>query len=91
MTRYEKIAISLPSHAAENARRAVRYGRAPSVSAYVTAAIEEKSKREDLLEMLYEMLDETGGPPTADERRAVRRELGLPTRKKKAKTRKRRR
>jgi hypothetical protein len=82
MTRYEKITVSLSSRAAENARRAVRHGQAPSVSAYVTAAIEEKSKREDLLAMLYQMLDETGGPPTAAERRAVRRELGLPARKK---------
>lgn len=71
MTRYEKIAVSLPARAAESARRAVKHGRAASVSAYIAAAIEEKSSREDLIAMLEEMLEETGGPPTAAETRWV--------------------
>jgi Arc/MetJ-type ribon-helix-helix transcriptional regulator len=79
MTRYQKIAVSLPSHAAENARRAVRQGRATSVSAYVASAIEEKAKRESLAELLDEMLRETGGPPTAAERRWAKRALAVKT------------
>jgi Arc/MetJ-type ribon-helix-helix transcriptional regulator len=71
MIRYEKIAISLPLRAAESVRRAVKQGRAASVSAYITAAVEEKSSREDLVAMLQEMLAETGGPATSREKRWV--------------------
>jgi len=76
VTRYEKIAISLPARAAESVRRAVREGRASSVSAYVAEAIEQKSSREDLLVMLEEMLEETGGPPTPAERRWAAWQVG---------------
>jgi hypothetical protein len=48
MTSFEKIAVSLPLQAAESARRAVRRGRATSVSAYIAEAIEEKAKLDDL-------------------------------------------
>lgn len=78
MTRYQKIAISLPWRAAENVRRAVKRGAAPSVSAYVTAAIEAKLGREDTLAILDQMLEETGGPMTAAERRRIDRELDTP-------------
>jgi Arc/MetJ-type ribon-helix-helix transcriptional regulator len=71
MTAYQKIAISLPSRVAENARRAVREGRAPSLSAYVADALEQKSSRDDLIVMLDEMLEETGGPATPAEQRWV--------------------
>jgi Arc/MetJ-type ribon-helix-helix transcriptional regulator len=86
MTQTEKIAISLPRGVAERARRAVRRGRAASVSAYVAAALEEKVKLDDLAGLLDEMLAESGGPLSAAERRAADRALGLP-----AKTDKRRR
>jgi hypothetical protein len=89
MTRYEKIAVSLPFRAAENARRAVREGRAASVSAYVAAAIEEKSKTENLRDLLDEMLEATGGPTTSAERRAARRALGI-TKKRRTPRRRRR-
>lgn len=69
--RYEKIAVSLSLRAAESARRAVKEGRSPSVSAYIASAVEEKSSREDLITMLDEMLDETGGPMTPAEQRWV--------------------
>lgn len=81
MTRYEKIAISLPSRAAESVRRAVRQGRAPSVSAYVAAAVEEKSKKETLADMLAEMLEQSGGAPTPAERRWADKMLGYPPRR----------
>ncbi len=64
---------------AERARRAVRKGRAASVSAYLAAALEEKVKFDDLAALLDEMLAETGGPLTAAERRAAARELGVKT------------
>ncbi len=73
----EKIAISLPKPLAERARRAVRQGRAPSVSAYVARAIEERVKLDDLSALLEEMLAETGGPLTAAERREADRALGV--------------
>lgn len=77
MTTTAKIAISLPAPLAERARRAVRAGRAASVSAYVAKAIEEKVMQDDLDTLLQEMLAETGGPPTAAERRWAERALGL--------------
>jgi hypothetical protein len=81
MTEFEKIAVSLPSRAAESARRAVRRGQASSVSAYVAAAIEEKAKLHDLAALLDEMLAASGGPLTAAEQRAADRALGISTRK----------
>jgi hypothetical protein len=77
MTGFEKIAVSLPRHTAESARRAVRQGRAESVSAYVAKAIEDKAKLDDLGALLDEMLAESGGPLTAAERRAAERALGI--------------
>jgi Arc/MetJ-type ribon-helix-helix transcriptional regulator len=81
MTQTAKIAISLPAALAERARRAVKKGRAPSVSAYVAAAIEEKTKLDDLAALIDEMLSESGGPLTVAERRAADHALGLSRRK----------
>jgi Arc/MetJ-type ribon-helix-helix transcriptional regulator len=77
MTTTAKIAISLPAALAKRARRAVRAGRAASMSAYVAKALEEKVMNDDLAAMLDEMLEETGGPLTAAERRRADRLLGL--------------
>ncbi|HEX2851243.1 MAG TPA: hypothetical protein VHN98_11840 [Acidimicrobiales bacterium] len=71
-----KIAVSLPAELVEQAHRAVREGRAASVSAYVADAMQEKAKLDDLASMLQEMLAETGGPLTAKERKAADRALG---------------
>jgi len=73
----EKIAVSLPKGIADRARRAVRQGRAPSVSAYVAAALEELAKLDELSVLLDEMLSESGGPLSASERRAADRALGV--------------
>jgi Arc/MetJ-type ribon-helix-helix transcriptional regulator len=70
-----KIAVSLPKGILEGARRAVRRGRAPSMSAYVASALEKQAKLDDLDELLDEMLLETGGPLTARERRRADRAL----------------
>jgi len=77
MSTSEKIAVSLPRHLAQRAQRAVRQGRAPSVSAYVASALEEKVKLDELSGLLDEMLAESGGPLSAAERRAADRELGM--------------
>jgi Arc/MetJ-type ribon-helix-helix transcriptional regulator len=79
-----KIVLSLPATLVAGARRAVARGRAPSVSAYVAEALEEKAKLEDLAALLQTMLAETGGPMTAAERRDADVALGLtPKRKRK--------
>lgn len=72
-----KIAVTLPPALVSRTRRAVREGRADSVSAYVAAALEEKTKLDDLADMLAEMLAETGGPLKARERRTADEALGV--------------
>lgn len=79
-----KIAVSLPKALVEQTRRAVRLGRARSVSAYVADAVAEKSKLDDLADLLAEMLAETGGPLTAAERRAADAALGIPRRRRRS-------
>jgi Arc/MetJ-type ribon-helix-helix transcriptional regulator len=76
MTTMEKIAVSLPRPLAAQARRAVRQGRAASVSAYVASALDEKAKLDDLAALLDEMLAESGGPLSAAEVRAADRAIG---------------
>ena len=72
-----KIAISLPGALVERARSKVRKGSAASVSAYVAGALEQRAELEDLESMLREMLEESGGPLTAGERRAADEALGI--------------
>ncbi len=76
MTKKAKIAVSLPPAVVEQAKRAVSEGRTASVSAYVADALEEKAKLDDLAALFDEMLAETGGPLTAEERAAADRALG---------------
>jgi antitoxin ParD1/3/4 len=77
MTSFEKIAVSLPSQAVASARRAVRQGRAASVSAYIAQAVEAKAELHDLAALLDEVLAESGGPLTAAEARIADRALGI--------------
>ena len=83
MTPKEKIAVSLPRQLVKAARSAVRRGRAPNVSAYVSDALAEKVKNDDLKTLLDEMLEETGGPLTDAERRWADRILSGSSKKKK--------
>ncbi len=62
-----KIAVSLPQETIDRLHRAVDEGRAPSASAFVDQAVREKLDRSDFRALLAEMLEETGGPLTADE------------------------
>ena len=68
MTARSKIAVSLPSPLIDQAKAAVVQGRAPNVSAYVERALEERVKLDDLETLLQDLLAETGGPLTDDER-----------------------
>jgi hypothetical protein len=72
-----KIAVSLPQRLVARTRRAVRRGSAPSVSAYVAAALEEKVTLDELSAMLDEMLAQTGGPLTAAEQEEADVALGV--------------
>lgn len=77
MTSSVKIAISLPAPTLDRARRAVKKGLAPSMSAYVASALAEKAKLDELGTLLAEMLAESGGPLSAAERLAADRALGV--------------
>jgi hypothetical protein len=66
-----KVAVSLPRGTLQRAKRAVRRGRARSLSAYVLAALEQKAMLDELDDLLNEMLDETGGSMTKKEEKLV--------------------
>ncbi len=78
----DKIAVSLPRETLRRARRAVRKGRAPTISSYVASAIDQKASLDELDDLLTTMLEETGGPLTAAEERAADRAIGAPVRRK---------
>ena len=67
-----KIAVSLPDHLVAEARAAVAEGRATSVSAYVAQAMDEKSRRRTLAEVLDDLDAEFGAPSDAATERADR-------------------
>lgn len=71
-----KIAITLPDEQVEAAKRAVAEGRAPSVSAYIAAALARKTADDELAEMLAEMKAEHG-EPTAEDYAWAEQVLGL--------------
>ena len=77
MSTNEKLAISVPRPLAERTRRAVRNGAAARVSAYVAAALEAKTKMDDLAALFDEMLAASGGPLTARERTVADQTLGI--------------
>ncbi len=58
----EKIAVSLPSELAEDARQAVAEGRFRSVSAYVAHALAEQKQRDSIWGLLDELAAEHGEP-----------------------------
>jgi Arc/MetJ-type ribon-helix-helix transcriptional regulator len=61
-----KIAISLPREQVAAAQRAVSAGRAASVSAYVSRALEAHDNTDSLSELVALMRSEDG-PPSADD------------------------
>lgn len=62
----EKIAVSLPRSIAEALKRQVHSGAAPSVSAFVSAAVQDKLEKDELQEVLDEIF--TGRPMTDEDR-----------------------
>lgn len=72
-----KIAVSLPDELVDHARRMVAVGRATSVSGAVAVALARDAQQETFAEFAGEMLTESGGPLTEQERAAARRALGL--------------
>ena len=72
-----RITVTLPPALVAQARRAVHAGRADSVSGYMAAALEEKTKLDELADMLTEMLAQTGGPLTESEQRSADEALGI--------------
>ncbi|HEY3844207.1 MAG TPA: hypothetical protein VGL48_13230 [Acidimicrobiales bacterium] len=71
-----KIAVSLPDEAVAAARQAVAEGRSSSVSAFVAAAIADKTRFGELELLLADMAAEAGAPDQED-RRWAREALGL--------------
>lgn len=80
----EKIAVTVPKALLRRVKSAVHRGGAASLSAYVSAALEQKAMLDDLDQMLATMLEETGGPITVRERR--RADLVLDGRTKRRRT-----
>jgi antitoxin ParD1/3/4 len=73
---YRTITVSVPGELVAQAEAAVASGRAPSVSAYVSQALGEKSRHDRLIEVLDEM-DRELGPPSRGAQTWTRQVLGL--------------
>jgi Arc/MetJ-type ribon-helix-helix transcriptional regulator len=71
-----KIAVSLPDEAVAAARQAVADGSASSVSAFIAAAVADKTRFRDLEQLLADMAAESG-PPDENDRIWARQALGL--------------
>jgi Arc/MetJ-type ribon-helix-helix transcriptional regulator len=71
-----KLAVSLPDELAEQAREAVRQGRAPSVSAYIAEAMAQSARTRSITSLVADMRAEDGAPSEEDYEWA-RRALGV--------------
>jgi len=70
-----KVTVSLEPAVAERARRDIADGKAKSLSAWLNEAGRARVEGEDLAEVLADLFDETGGPPTKQELDRARRRL----------------
>jgi len=71
-----KVAITITPELLSDIRARVARGEARSVSAFIQLAVEGQFAAEaDFDELIDQMLAETGGPATADERSAAQRVL----------------
>lgn len=61
-----KLAITLPHEQVAAAKRAVREGRASSVSAYVARALKQQAETDALGRLIMEMRVEDGAPTAED-------------------------
>lgn len=71
-----RITVTVDQETVRAAEAAVAAGRAPSVSAWVGAAMAERARRESLAEVLAGIRAELG-PPTDEETAWARSVLGL--------------
>ncbi len=71
-----KVTVSLPAERVREAKRAVAEGRAPSLSAYVVSALEQRDEGDRLAAIVAEMIAERG-EPSEGAREWARRALGL--------------
>lgn len=70
-----KVAISLPPEQLERVRRAVRRGRAASVSAYISGALAAQDREDSLADLVRDLVKQHGAP-TRKDRAWARRVLG---------------
>ena len=77
-----KIAITVSRETLARAKKAVKEGRAASVSAFFENAVAKLLTREEAIGMVGEWLEESGGPATPAEKREAARVLGLARRRK---------
>lgn len=60
-----KVALSIPAEVLQRAKKEVRTGRAKSLSALVSEAVDEKLRRQELARILDAMDEELGLPDKA--------------------------
>lgn len=72
-----KLTVSLDPIVAERARRDVAEGRAKSISAWLNEAARARLEDQDLAAVLADLLEESGGPPTATELAHARERLAI--------------
>ncbi len=71
-----RITVSLRRELVEHVEAEVAAGKAPSVSAWVEDAIDQKAGRDDLRQLLDEM-DAEYGPPSEEDYAWARKVLGI--------------
>lgn len=69
-----KVALSIPRDVLNEARNEVAKGRAESLSAFVSRALDEKLRRDELTTIL-DAMDARAGVPTEEEKAWARRVL----------------
>lgn len=74
--RKQRVTVTVPPTALETAERDVATGRAASVSAWVSEAMEQRARRDSLRAVLAEIRAEIG-PATDEETAWARSVLGL--------------
>jgi Arc/MetJ-type ribon-helix-helix transcriptional regulator len=67
-----KIAITLPEEQLARVNRAVRAGRADSVSGYITQALAEQEREESLRTLVRDLIAQHGMPTQQDKKWAKR-------------------
>ncbi len=72
-----RITVTVPKELLEVVEADVAAGRAPSVSAWVSDAMEDKARSRTVGEILADMDDHFGGPITEEEHAWARKRLGL--------------